>query len=513
MPSPLSADRPAAQPPRRGTVDALISQTRRLRGDVDAVRRDAPADEADPEVRWQRALYDLALNQLSDLDGHLAQLRDGPALPPTPAAPAGLPVAPPPAPRRESLLSRVGSAEWNLLTDEASWSGELYQILGRDAAAPPLTLDELPSLVLDEDRPKLTAMVTDCLIDAQRIDGEFRVLLPDGGVRTVHMMGEPVLDDDGGTASMWAVLRDVSELRRSQRAVSETRDSLHRQRHFAQTEHRVAVELQEAVLPPWRGSLRLPHQGPERLDLAAHYLPCSTSALIGGDWYDALELPGGESLLSVGDLTGHGVTVTSGMAMLIGALRGLAMAGTEPGRLMACLNQLLDATVQPALGSAVCCRYRLGDPHPGLGAGGAPRPAAVPRRDGACADIAGRRPARSDLGCRLRAGRSDARTGRPAAPAHRWTGPPAGRRGSRAAAAGPGPTDRRGAYGPGMCTDSGGRVRRDRACGRRLRTRRQGQLLRSLPPRGHADAMSPLFFGWVLGRASLISSRRSWIFG
>lgn len=52
------------------------------------------------------------------------------------------------------------------------------------------------------------------------------------------------------------------------------------------------------------------------------------------------------------------MTVTSGMAMLIGALRGMAMAGTEPARLMACLNQLLDATVQPALGSAVCCRYR-----------------------------------------------------------------------------------------------------------------------------------------------------------
>ncbi|WP_327723244.1 PP2C family protein-serine/threonine phosphatase [Streptomyces europaeiscabiei] len=358
MPSHLSADRPAAQPSQRGTVDALISQTRRLRGDVDAVRRDAPADEEDPEVRWQRALCDLALHQLSDLDDHLAQLRDGPALPPAPAPTAGPPVAQPPKPRPASLLSRVGSAEWNLLTDEASWSGELYQILGRDPAAPPLTLDELPSLVLDEDRPKLTAMVTDCLIDAKRIDGEFRIVLPDGGTRTVHMMGEPVLDDDGGTASMWAVLRDVSELRRSQRAESETRDSLHRQRHIAQTEHRIAVELQEAVLPPWRGSLRLPQQGPEKLDLAAHYLPCSTSALIGGDWYDALELPDGESLLSVGDLTGHGVTVTSGMAMLIGALRGMAMAGTEPGRLMACLNQLLDTTVQPALGSAVCCRYR-----------------------------------------------------------------------------------------------------------------------------------------------------------
>ncbi|MGW1965945.1 PP2C family protein-serine/threonine phosphatase [Streptomyces sp. NPDC001935] len=356
MPPHLSADRPAAQPPSRGTVDALISQTRALRGEVDAVRREAPADEEDAQGRWQRALCNLALHQLNDLDAHLAQLRDGPTELPVPpeATAARTAQAAPPA---GSLLSRVGSAEWNLLTDEASWSGELYEILGRDAAAPPLTLDELPSLVQDEDRPMLTAMVTDCLIDAKPIDGEFRIVRPDGGVRTVHMMGEPVLDADGSTASMWAVLRDVSELRRTQRTVGETGESLQRQRHLARTEHRLAVELQEAVLPPWRGSLRLPRQGPRALDVAAHYLPSSSSALIGGNWYDALELPDGETLLSVGDLTGHGVTVTSGMAMLLGALRGMAVAGTQPGQLLSWLNQLLDSTVQPALGSAVCCRY------------------------------------------------------------------------------------------------------------------------------------------------------------
>ncbi|PNG22235.1 PP2C family protein-serine/threonine phosphatase [Streptomyces cahuitamycinicus] len=354
MPSHLSADRPAAQPPGRGSVDALISQTRRLKGDVDAVRRDSGGEGSDhPRERWQRALYDLALHQLNDLDEHLAQLRDGPL--PTAAASEA------PLPAQGSLLSRVGSAEWNLLTDEASWSGELYRILGRDPAASPLTLDELPSLVVDEDRPKLTAMVTDCLVDARPIDGEFRIARRAGDVRTLHMMGEPVLDTDGSTASMWAVLRDVSELRRSQRVVSETRESLHHRQEAAQSEHRIAAELQEAVLPPWRGSLRLPHRGPRTLNLASHHLPASTRTLIGGDWYDALELTDGETLLSVGDLTGQGVGVTSNMTMLLGAVRGMAMAGAQPGQVMAWLNQLLDATVQPALGSAVCCRYRPAD--------------------------------------------------------------------------------------------------------------------------------------------------------
>jgi serine phosphatase RsbU (regulator of sigma subunit) len=392
MPSPVSADRPAAQPPGRGSVEALIAQTRRIKVEVDAVRRDTPDDGVDPEDRWQRALYDLAVRQLDDVDAHLAQLRDGPEPVPTgPSESADAP-APRPAPTAcGSLISRVGSAEWNLLSDEASWSGELYRILGLDPASPALTLDELPTLVVDEDRPLLTGMVTDCLVDARPIDGEFRVVRPDASVRTVHMMGEPVLDADGSTASMWAVLRDVSELRRRRRTVRETGDSLHRHRRQARTEHRIAVELQEAVLPPWRGPLRLPHQGPGTLELAAHYLPSATSALIGGDWYDALALTDGETLLSVGDLTGHGVTVASGMATLLGAVRGMAMAGTQPGPLLALLNRLLDSTVHPALGSAVCCRYRpatrtlvwaqAGHPAPLLYRGGTGRALTAP--DGA----------------------------------------------------------------------------------------------------------------------------------
>ncbi|MFE3773973.1 PP2C family protein-serine/threonine phosphatase [Streptomyces sp. NPDC059122] len=362
MPPPLFADHPADRTPERDAVEALISQARTLRGGLDAVRRESSVAgdlAADPQLRWQRALCDLAVHHLDDLGGHLDQLREG--LPGTlaegPEPHVEAPAAPPEAPEPGALLRRVGSAEWNLLTDDATWSDELFTMFGREPADGPLTLDELPSLVHADDQEKLAVMVTDCLVDGRPIDGEFRIVRADSVHRTVHMVGEPVLDADGSTACMWAVLRDVSELRRSQSAVRETGDSLRRQRHVAQTEHRLAVELQEAVLPPWRGSLRFPEGGPVTLDLAGRYLPAGTSALIGGDWYDALQLPDGRTLLSVGDLTGHGVAATSGMAMVLGALRGMAVAGHRPGQLMGFLNQLLDSATQPALGSAVCCQF------------------------------------------------------------------------------------------------------------------------------------------------------------
>lgn len=249
MPSHLYADRPA-QSPEPGSVDALISQTRRLRGEVDAVRPDT-VDDDDAQGRWQRALCDLAVHHLDDIGEHLGQLKEGlePIAPEAVELPRAAP-APETGPAGgEAQQTRVGSAEWNLLTDEVSWSDELFQIFGRSPESGALTLDELGSTLFSEDQPLLTAMVTACLVDGKPIDGEFRIVRADGRVRTLHMRGEPVLDSDGCTATMWAVLRDVSELRRSQRAVRESRDSLQRRQEIAQTERRLAVELQEAVLP------------------------------------------------------------------------------------------------------------------------------------------------------------------------------------------------------------------------------------------------------------------------
>lgn len=93
-------------------------------------------DEDDPQLRWQRALCELAVHHLDTLGEHLGQLRAGLPGPPSGAsAPEGEEA--PEDPRAGSLLSRVGSAEWNLLTDESSWSEELYEIFGRPLDSTP----------------------------------------------------------------------------------------------------------------------------------------------------------------------------------------------------------------------------------------------------------------------------------------------------------------------------------------------------------------------------------------
>ncbi|MCX5401362.1 PP2C family protein-serine/threonine phosphatase [Streptomyces sp. NBC_00102] len=347
MPSPLFADRPAAQPSERNAVDAMIDRARRLRGDLDSVCRAGGAvDEDDPQARWQRALCELAAHHLDDLGTRLGQLREGPPPPVPDTAPAEEDQGP--------LSGRAGSAEWNLLNDGVEWSAELYEIFGRDTAAGPLSLDELPTVLIPEDQPLLTSMVTNCLVDGKPLDGEFRIRRPDGRMRTLHAMGEPVLDPEGRTVSLWAVLRDVSALNDSRQLEVRTRDSLHRRDDIARTEQRIAVELHQAVLPAPQDSLGPACGASGAMDVAARLLPSRACGPTGGDWYDAMTLPDGRTLLTVGSLTGRGIPAASSMAMVLGALRGMAVAGIEPRALLTHLNQLLQTSVQPALGSALC---------------------------------------------------------------------------------------------------------------------------------------------------------------
>ena len=48
----------------------------------------------------------------------------------------------------------------------------------------------------------------------------------------------------------------------------------------------------------------------------AVYIPAEREALIGGDWYDAFELPDKRIVFSIGDVTGHGLEAAVGGARM-----------------------------------------------------------------------------------------------------------------------------------------------------------------------------------------------------
>jgi serine phosphatase RsbU (regulator of sigma subunit) len=97
-------------------------------------------------------------------------------------------------------------------------------------------------------------------------------------------------------------------------------------------ERQIALRLQEALLP---GE---PAAHP-KVSVAARYEAGSDSLLVGGDWYDVIDLPDGRIGISVGDVVGHGLEATASMGRLRTAMAALASHADSPGELLTALDR------------------------------------------------------------------------------------------------------------------------------------------------------------------------------
>jgi GAF domain-containing protein len=82
--------------------------------------------------------------------------------------------------------------------------------------------------------------------------------------------------------------------------------------------------------------------------LGAYYMPAETRYGIGGDWYDAVPLPGGQIMLIVGDVAGHGLEAAITMGQLRSAARALAPVH-GPAALLEALDQFICRTIKEPL--------------------------------------------------------------------------------------------------------------------------------------------------------------------
>ena len=105
--------------------------------------------------------------------------------------------------------------------------------------------------------------------------------------------------------------------------------------HSFQREHRLAATLQASIIPD-----RLPDI--PGLLLAAHYSPGNPEAEVGGDWYDALALPGGSLAVVAGDVVGRGVHAAAIMGQLRNAFRAFLLEGYTPADALGRLNRLVN---------------------------------------------------------------------------------------------------------------------------------------------------------------------------
>ncbi|MEV0589996.1 SpoIIE family protein phosphatase [Nonomuraea cavernae] len=249
-------------------------------------------------------------------------------------------------------LGRIGGFEENTLTGEITWNSQLYALYGMESGEQPIPLDRLADHAHPDDGVAIGRFLAAVLHHRRSASTAFRLQRPDGITRQIRVVAEPVFDADNRLMAVRGAYQDISSQHWTEVALAATRDQLAETEQQVAEQNRLALQLQQAIMPASREPIEI-----SGLNIAVRYRPAEKEHLVGGDWYDVVMLPSKQILISVGDVAGHGIKAATVMVVLRNALRGLAVTGAGPAQLMTWLNLVAHYLTDTVTATAILGLY------------------------------------------------------------------------------------------------------------------------------------------------------------
>jgi hypothetical protein len=111
----------------------------------------------------------------------------------------------------------------------------------------------------------------------------------------------------------------------------------------------LASALQRSLLTP-------PLQSDE-LEVEVRYVPATSAAQVGGDWYDSFRQPDGSTVLVIGDVVGHDTAAAAAMGQMRSLLRGIAAhTGDGPADVLRGVDSVMRTLEVDTTATAVVAR-------------------------------------------------------------------------------------------------------------------------------------------------------------
>src|SRR5438309_5341630 len=121
-------------------------------------------------------------------------------------------------------LSHTGSFGWRLSTGEIFWSEETFRIFQYDRTRTPTV-----ELILQRVHPQDAALVKETIErasqDGKDFEHEYRLVMPDGAVKHVHVVAHAERDESDELEFVGAVM-DVSDRKRAEKKLRRSEESL-----------------------------------------------------------------------------------------------------------------------------------------------------------------------------------------------------------------------------------------------------------------------------------------------
>jgi PAS domain S-box-containing protein len=111
-------------------------------------------------------------------------------------------------------ISHTGSFGWDVSSGQIFWSEETFRIFEYDPANKP-TVEVILLRTHPEDRVFVQETLDQIARDRKAFDFEHRLLLPDGSVKYVQVVGHPSINDESGNFEFVGAMTDITERRRT----------------------------------------------------------------------------------------------------------------------------------------------------------------------------------------------------------------------------------------------------------------------------------------------------------
>jgi PAS domain S-box-containing protein len=117
--------------------------------------------------------------------------------------------------------SKTGSFGWNVSSGEIYWSEETFRIFEYDREKKP-GLELILQRTHPEDRVRVQEVINRASQDAKNFELEHRLLMPDGSVKHVHVVGRLLETEQPAKSELVGAITDISERKRAEAALRKT---------------------------------------------------------------------------------------------------------------------------------------------------------------------------------------------------------------------------------------------------------------------------------------------------
>jgi diguanylate cyclase (GGDEF)-like protein/PAS domain S-box-containing protein len=118
-------------------------------------------------------------------------------------------------------IARMGDWAWEVDSGRVHWSPETYGIYGRQPVAD-LRIEDCLAWIHPEDRPLVARHMERLPVDGERVELEFRIIRPDGEVRTIHARADRD-ERTPGRRTLAGIQQDVTEYARTRAKLDDVR--------------------------------------------------------------------------------------------------------------------------------------------------------------------------------------------------------------------------------------------------------------------------------------------------